>query len=792
LTRRRCAQLGADWSEARTMALSVRLNLKPMDGVRPSDPVGNWWDGVDGFGQFEVLGMEGLGGRWVQLSGTVYGDDEKSVWPKLHFDCGGGFAGFRSKVLPECTRSTPEMDYVFFVPRGLQAARIAVTSSGTHFFLSNICATPLSRFSASMQMLAVVRAADGNVAGARHALRRLLSLVHRPSIFALHDRYREISLGRGYSYSDWIREFEAAPGSFDVIARSCEAWPFTPTISVLMPVYNTAEGLLREAIDSVIAQCYADWELCIADDASSATHVRAQLKSYARADSRIKVVFRTATGGIAAATNAALGLASGEYVALLDHDDVLHPLALHFVSEAVVRNPDARLLYTDEDKLDAEGHRYEPYFKCDFNYELLLAQNMISHLGVYRRDLVSELGGLRSEFDGSQDYDLALRAFETLKPSQIVHIPRVLYHWRATSSSMALSEKSKPYAIAAARAAVSAHLTRVGKLGAVLAAPELSTMNRVRFSVPYPHPKVSIIIPTRDGGNRLRACLDSIVQRTTYWPFEIIVVDNGSRETSTLRFLRDIEGGTIRVIRDDTPFNFSALNNRAVGCASGDFVVLMNDDIEVITPDWVEEMLSFAAQPDVGAVGARLWYPNGLLQHAGVVLGLRSAADHVHRYLPRGMPGYFGRAVLHQSFSAVTAACLMIRTSSYRQVNGLDEALAVSFNDIDFCLRLRETGLRTVWTPYAEMVHHESASRGPDTSDEQLDRVAAELGIMEKRWGTLLLRDPAYSPNLTLDRADFSLACPPRLQHYVDSAKTSFTKATLVDRFDKCAELNGK
>jgi len=768
------------------MALTVAVDLTPLDGVRLSHSAANCWEGIDGFGQFRVLGLEQFAGAWIRFRATLSSEDLNSIWPKLHFDCGNGFSSFGGKVLPRCSRAAPEVDYVFFLPRGLRAARLDVVSGSAHFFVSNVQATRLSKFSASIRMLAVVRAADGNVAGARHALRRLLTLVHRPSIFPLHDRYREIRLGGGYWYSDWIREFEAAPESFEAISRSCSAWTFKPALSVLMPVYNAPQARLCECIDSVIAQRYPNWELCIADDASTAAHIRTQLEAYARGDSRIKVVFRATTGGIAAATNSALALATGGYIALVDNDDALHPLALHYVADAIIRNLDAGLLYTDEDKLDAKGQRCEPHFKCAFNYELLLAQNMIGRLAVYRRDLVSEL----SEDDGCQEYDLALRAAETLNPSQIVHIPRVLYHSRAASGTWVSSGESKPYATTGARAALSAHLERIGKEGIVMAAPELPMMNRVRFSIPCPNPRVSIIIPTRDGGNRLGACLASIDRRTTYSPFDILVVDNGSRDASTLRLLRDIGKDRVCVIRDDSPFNFSALNNRAVARASGEFICLMNDDIEVITGDWIEEMLSFAAQPGVGAVGARLWYPNGLLQHGGVILGLRGAADHAHRYLPRGAPGYFGRAVLHQSLSAVTGACLMVRKSIYHQVDGLDETLAVSFNDIDFCLRLREAGFRNVWTPYAEMVHRESASRGRDTSTEQLNRVAAELHIMENRWGTLLLGDPAYSPNLTLEREDLSLACPPRLHYYCGVGERVFSKTGVSSRFQEYLELN--
>jgi GT2 family glycosyltransferase len=529
-----------------------------------------------------------------------------------------------------------------------------------------------------------------------------------------------------------------------------------------MPVYDTPEALLREAIDSVLAQDYPHWELCIADDASSAAHVRELLERYRQADARIRVAYRGRTGNIAAATNCALAQATGEYVAFLDHDDRLHPLALHYVAEAIARNPLAGLVYSDEDKLDAQGRRYEPYFKCDFNYELLLAYNLVNHLAAYRRDLIEELGGLREGYDGAQDYDLALRAVERLPERAIVHVPKVLYHWRAAQGSTAASASNKPHAPDAGRRAVAEHLARRGVGARVTPAPELPHWNRVRFALPQPAPRVSIVIPTRDRADLLAPCLASIFARSSYPSYEIIVVDNGSREEATRKLLAAQPRERVRVIRDDSPFNYSALNNAGVRAAAGEFVCLLNNDIEIISEDWIEELVSFAAQPHVGAVGARLWYSDGRLQHGGVILGLGSVAEHAHRFLKKNQAGYFGRAALHQSFSAVTAACLLVRKAIYEAVGGFDEGLAVTFNDIDFCLRVRQAGYRNVWTPYAEMIHHESATRGIDDDAEKRARAMRELQILERRWAAVLGADPAYSPNLTAERFDFSLAWPPR------------------------------
>ncbi|WP_186408208.1 glycosyltransferase [Candidatus Accumulibacter aalborgensis] len=564
-------------------------------------------------------------------------------------------------------------------------------------------------------------------------------------------------------YSTWIARFEPPLKSYPRLRQMAESWHRPPTIAVVMPTYRSDVELLEAAIRSVLGQVYPYWQLCIADDASDAPAVKALLERHAAQDARIRVVFRPVNGHISAASNSALALASGDFVALLDHDDLLHPLALWFVAKTCIEHPEASLIYTDEDKLSAAGQRCDPYFKCDFNYELLLAQNMISHLGVYRRSLLSTVGGFREGFEGSQDYDLALRAIECLRPDQIVHIPRVLYHWRIVAGSTASSIGEKPYALTAAHKALSEHLHRRGVAAEVTAAPEIPLHTRVRFSLPTPAPQVSILIPTRDRANLLRLCIGSIRARTTYSPYEIIVIDNGSEDADTLQLLDQLRQSGVRVLRDDGPFNFSRLNNRAVAQARGSVLCLMNNDIEIITPSWLEEMVSVAQQDAIGAVGARLWYPNDRLQHGGIILGVGGVAGHSFLNSARGAVGYFGRAALHQSLSAVTAACMVVRKSVFLEIGGLDERLSVSFNDVDFCLRLRQAGYRNVWTPYAEMFHYESASRGRETTPEKQARFAAEVAFMQDKWSDELLADPAYSPNLTLGAHDFSLAWPPRI-----------------------------
>jgi glycosyltransferase involved in cell wall biosynthesis/cell division protein FtsB len=559
-------------------------------------------------------------------------------------------------------------------------------------------------------------------------------------------------------YQTWIKLYDSLDAqAIERIQAEIASFEKCPKISVVMPVYNAPLEFLKQAIESVQAQLYPHWELCIADDASTDAGIRPMLESFAKVDPRIKVVFRQQNGHISAASNSALELASGDFVALLDNDDLLPLHALYHVAKTILATPDAALIYSDEDKINPAGQRYDPYFKCELNYELLLAQNMICHLGVYRRTLLEGIGGFREGFEGAQDYDLTLRVLEKVLPEQVVHIPKVLYHWRAIPGSTALAADEKNYAAIAARKVIAEHLQRTGRGGTVTAAPGAPSLNRVRYALPAHLPLVSIIIPTRDHADILGICLASVLNKTSYPHFEIIVVDNGSVEQETQQLLASQPQDKVRVMRDDRPFNYSRLNNLAVQVAKGDVICLMNNDIEVLTPDWLEEMLSFALQSDIGCVGARLWYPSGVLQHGGVVLGIGGIAGHSHKYLSRQQSGYFGRAVLHQSFSAVTAACLVIRREIWEEVEGLDESFAVAFNDVDFCMRVRDGGYRNVWTPYAEMIHHESLSRGEEDNPEKIARFQSEIHRMDQRWGAALHKDPAYSPNLTHDHEDFSL-----------------------------------
>ncbi len=565
-------------------------------------------------------------------------------------------------------------------------------------------------------------------------------------------------------YAEWVRRYDTLTDETRATIRvRIEDFLHTPLISVVMPTYNPKPEWLTEAIESVRKQIYPHWELCIADDASTDKAIRLILERYARKDSRIKVVFREQNGHISAASNSALELATAEWVALLDHDDLLGEHALFWVADAIQKNPDARLIYSDEDKIDEAGRRFDPYFKCDWNVDLFYSHNLITHLVVYRLDLLNAIGGFRVGLEGAQDYDLALRCIERIEPKQIQHIPRVLYHWRTHAESTAESAGAKPYAMLAGERALNEHFQRQ-KVNA--RAEFIDYGYRLRYALPDTPPMVSLIIPTRNGLQLIRRCIASICEKTTYPNYEILIVDNGSDDPATLQYFKELQSKVkVRVVRDDRPFNYSALNNAAVKLVQGKVLGLLNNDLQVISPEWLSEMASFALQPGVGAVGARLWYPDKALQHGGVILGLGGVAGHSHRNLSRHQYGYFSRASLTQSLSAVTAACMVIRKAIYEEVGGLNVTdLAVAFNDVDFCLRVREAGYRNVWTPHAELYHYESATRGCEGTPDKQARFTREVQYMKQRWGDLLLNDPAYSPNLTLNYEDFSLAWPPRVE----------------------------
>ena len=533
-----------------------------------------------------------------------------------------------------------------------------------------------------------------------------------------------------------------------------------PLISVIMPVYNTPEPYLEQAIKSVLDQVYQEWELCIADDKSDNPEVGQILTRYASSDSRIKVTTRDRNGHISAASNSAIQTASGEYIAFLDHDDLLTPDALYQIAVFINQHPDADLIYSDEDKLDVLGTPITPYFKPDWSPDNLLSRMYTGHLSVYRRKIVDKIGGLRTGFEGSQDHDLALRFTE--QTSAIYHLPKVLYHWRMHSESAALNMEVKDYASEAGRKAISEAIHRRGEPGDV----EIIANARGRYRVRYRLQKdalVTIIIPTRDLADTLQICLKSIFSKTSYTNFEVIQIDNGSKEQETKDLFQSwltLEPDRYRVIECDIPFNYSKLNNIAVTHARGEYLLFLNNDIEVISDDWLEGLLEHAQRESIGAVGAKLLYSDDTIQHAGVLLGVGElqTAGHVFNGYSANEDGYFGSLDMVTNYSAVTAACLMCKKDTFLKVGGFDEDLSVAYNDVDLCIKFRERGLNNIFVPHVRLYHYESKSRGYEDTEEHRNRLRSEAHILQKKWGDTLKIDPFYNCNLNKKLGNFQIS----------------------------------
>ncbi len=593
-------------------------------------------------------------------------------------------------------------------------------------------------------------------------LARLAQWAQLPAAFLREARRSGLSLAlrkaaavaghwRPYRYTEALTDAEAQTLR-DGLTR-------TPTISVLMPVFNTPPAFLRAALDSVRAQSYPQWELCVADDASTRADTQAVLREWK--DPRLRLTRLSRNAGIAAASNAALALATGEFVALLDHDDLLTRHALLEMARAIVDH-DPDVLYSDEGLISAGGRAHTAHLKPDFSPDLLLAHNYITHLLVARRALVTAVGGFRDACNGAQDYDLALRLTERAR--RVAHVRQVLYHWRMAPHSTSRDAKAKPYALDAGLTAVSDALARRGIAGSVEPAGQ-PHFYRVRRQVTG-QPLVSIIIPFRDRPDLLETCLDAIFAQTAYPAFEVLAVNNASRDPRTADLLatRTAREPRLRVLDAPGPFNYSRLNNLAADAARGAHLVLMNNDVQIRAPDWIEALLAHSQRPEVGAVGARLLYPDGRLQHAGIVIGIGGAAGHPFRRLDPRLPGYLNRPNATHNVSAVTAALLMVKTALYRAVDGLDEThLGTAYNDVDFCLRLRERGLFNVYTPDCEAVHAESSSRGFEDTPARRDRHAAELNWLRQRHPKIFAEgDPFYHPGLSHDSERVTIAPLPR------------------------------
>lgn len=555
-------------------------------------------------------------------------------------------------------------------------------------------------------------------------------------------------------YMDWYKG--KAPTLNDLQLQTKAKFKYMPKVSIIVPTYNTPIKFLEEMIESVISQSYTNWELCIADgsDRKKAPKVKECLEAYKEKDSRIKVKYLEKNGGISENTNAALEMADGEFIGLFDHDDLLTPDALYEVVKVINEKEDVDFIYSDEDKIEADtGRLYDPHFKQDWAPDTFRSYNYICHFTVIKKALLEKVGYFRKEFDGSQDYDLFLRLTE--KANRIYHISKILYHWRAHPNSTAQKLEAKSYVVDAGIRALEEHLKRIGLEGTAESGLQEGVYN-IKYLI-KDNPKISIIIPNKDHKEDLKLCIDTILQKSTYNNYEIIVVENNSETKKIRKYYQEIQKqDNIQVVTWNEGFNYSKINNFGAEYATGEYLILLNNDIEIITPNWMEEMLMHCQREDVGIVGAKLYYPDNTMQHAGVIIGIGGVAGHSHKYFDRDDPGYFSRLKIVQNLSAVTAACLMVRKDVFDAVDGLDVGFEVAFNDVDFCLRVRQLGKKVIFTPYVECYHYESKSRGLEDSPEKQERFQNEINRFKERWGECM-RDPYYNENLTLTSENFAL-----------------------------------
>lgn len=566
---------------------------------------------------------------------------------------------------------------------------------------------------------------------------------------------QKLSGQRDYgNYEDFLKKYGVKEE--ELARQRQEVFENGPCFSIAVPLYQTKEKYLREMIESVQAQTYTNWELCLADGSGREHSLQSVVGEYIAKDKRIKYCLLDSNEGIAGNTNEALKMADGDFVVLTDHDDLLSPEALYQCAKAVQKEPQTDVIYSDEDKVDMSGKKFfEPHFKSDYNIDLLCTMNYICHLFVVRKDVMERAGLFESCYDGAQDHDFILRCTE--KAEHIVHIPKVLYHWRCHAQSTSENPESKLYAFENGCKAVKAHYDRIGIPAEVEQGPFYG-MYRTHY-LWKEQPLVSILIPNKDHVADLKKCMDSIEEKSTYRNFEFIIVENNSTEEETFAYYKEIEKrDNVRVLYYKEEFNYSRINNFGAKEANGEYVLLLNNDTEMIEPDSIKEMLDVCMRPDVGIVGAKLIFEDNTIQHAGVIIGFGGVAGHAFIGQDRDDNGYFSRIISVQDLSAVTAACLMVRRSVFDEVEGLNEEFKVAFNDIDFCLKVRKAGYLVVYNPYAQFYHYESKSRGQEDSADKVARFQQEIGLFGERWGELLENgDPYYNPNLTLDKADFSL-----------------------------------
>lgn len=603
--------------------------------------------------------------------------------------------------------------------------------------------------------VAAAASGKGSAAGI-NAFQKFFIYLRKEGVSATFNRIRVKLFHKKdtFTYERWLKDNQITKSELEEQRK--ETFSYEPKFSIVVPLYMTKESYLRALIESVANQTYANWELCFADGSGEGSPLEKIIKEYQKRGLDIQYEILAENKGISENTNAAIKMATGDYIVLADHDDIVAENALYECAKAINADKNIDVLYSDEDKIDMAGKKYfDPNFKPDLNMDLLCSMNYICHLFVVKKTIIDKIGMLRSEFDGAQDHDFILRCVEAAQ--SVYHIPKVLYHWRCHINSTAANPESKLYAFEAGRKAVEEHYKRIG-VPAKVEHSSFYGMFHTKFCWEE-QPLISILIPNKDHIEDLKKCMESIEQKSTYRNFEFVVIENNSTEEETFAYYKEIaKKENVQVVYYKGGFNFSKINNFGAKYAKGEYLLLLNNDTEIITPECLQELLGYCMREDVGIVGAKLCYDDDTIQHAGVVIGFGGMAGHAFIESSRFDTGYMGRIMCAQDYSAVTAACMMTKKSVYNAVGGLTEALEVAFNDIDYCLKVRELGKLVVYNPYAELYHYESKSRGMEDTPEKVERFNSEVAKFCERWEDILQKgDPYYNPNLTLDKADFSL-----------------------------------
>lgn len=772
-----------EWLIERLPRRLIKVELKPADGVAVLNESKGEFKANSDAPSFEMtlVPPASFQGGWHYLEAALVRNNG-SREANIRADILG--EGKESITIPIPTNLRGTVREVFYLPPNVTALQWSPTAAPGFFSQSQMLIHKITSLESTLRRLSRVIFDLWRFRNRTPETRA--GLTWCGAISNLQDAYRRTTTLRikrliGNDYSAFIALNDTLKKTdIRAIRKQVRQLPLRPVITLIMPVQAPIEDFFRAALDSVSGQIYPHWELLLAGDFSADTQSLTIANEYRNKNVQVKIVSVKPGEGLAETLNSALELAQGEFVARINQHDRIPPHALFLLAREINKHPDADLIYTDDDNIDDSNKRLNPRFKPDWNPDMFFSCNYLANFTFYRHARALELGGYRPGFEGAEDYDLALRYLRHTPAARIRHIPRVLYHSRAYGQAVGSTpshDRREGRGEGSAHQSTTpsplqgegwgegtAHHSGKRALAAYFEGSGITVedgpapgLYRIKHPLPAQPPLVSIIIPTRDRVEILKKCIESILQKTDYENWEMLVVDNQSVEPQTHTYFEQIQRDTrIKVIRYEKPFNYSAMNNYAVQFSQGEILALLNNDVEVITGEWLSEMVSHAIRPEIGAVGAKLLYSNGLVQHAGVILGLGGVAGHAHKYLKGGDHGYCHRAIITQNFSAVTGACLVVRKSIYEEVGGLNEvSLAVAFNDIDFCLKLLVAGYRNVYSPYAILYHHESISRGHDDTPEKHALYMQEFGYMKNSWGDSLKLDPAYNPNLTLEFENF-------------------------------------